>query len=143
MILFDTSVLVAAIVKAHPLHERAVSWLKRAKIGEVVMAISSHTLAELYAVLTTLPVSPRISPDMAWRLINENIEKTATVVSLSPDDYTDTIRQLKDRGLSGGIVYDALIFKAAVKSGAEVLLTLNAADFTRLKFGEGLNILEP
>lgn len=142
-ILFDTSVLVAALVKAHPAHERAVSWLKRAKTGEVTMIISSHTLAELYAVLTTLPVSPRISPDMAWRLINENIEKTATVVPLDTEDYIETIRQLKAGGFSGGIVYDALIFKAALKSGADSLLTLNTADFARLKFGEAPKIIEP
>jgi predicted nucleic acid-binding protein len=142
-ILFDTSVLVAALVKAHPVHERAVSWLKRAKTGEVSMAISAHTLAELYAVLTTLPVSPRISPDMAWRLINENIEKTVVVVPLGTEDYIKTIRQLKDGGFSGGIIYDALIFKAALKSGADSLLTLNAADFTRLKFGEAPRIIEP
>jgi len=142
-ILFDTSVLVAALVKAHPVHERAVSWLKRAKTGEVIMTISSHTLAELYAVLTTLPVSPRISPDMAWRLINENIEKTATVVPLDTEDYIETIRQLKAGGFSGGIVYDALIFKTALKSGADSLLTLNASDFTRLKFGEAPKIIEP
>ena len=123
--MFDTSVLVAALVKPHPLHERAVSWLKRAKTGEVVMAISAHTLAEIYAVLTTLPVSPRISPDMAWRLIHENIEKTATVISMDGADYIETILRLKERGFSGGIVYDALIFYAAVKSKAETLLTLS------------------
>ncbi|MBI5075524.1 MAG: PIN domain-containing protein [Nitrospirae bacterium] len=142
-ILFDTSVLVAALVKAHPVHERAVSWLKRAKTGEVIMAISSHTLAELYAVLTTLPVSPRISPDMAWRLIHENIEKTATVISMDAADYTETILRLKERGFSGGIVYDALIFFAAVKSKAATLLTLNAADFVRLKQQEDIKIIEP
>jgi predicted nucleic acid-binding protein len=107
------------------------------------MLISSHTLAELYAVLTTLPVSPRISPDMAWRLINENLEITAAVVPLAAKDYRETIRLLKDGGFSGGIVYDALIFKAAVKSGADSLLTLNSADFTRLKFGEVPRIIEP
>lgn len=142
-ILFDTSVLVAALVKAHPLHERAVSWLKRAKTGEMTMVISSHTLAELYAVLTTMPVSPRISPDMAWRLIHENIEKTATVISMDAADYTETILRLKERGFSGGIVYDALIFFAAIKSKAATLLTLNAADFVRLKQQEDIKIIEP
>jgi predicted nucleic acid-binding protein len=142
-ILFDTSVLVAALVKPHPMHERAVSWLKRSKSGEVVMAVSSHTLAELYAVLTTLPVSPRISPDMAWRLIDEDIIKTAEVVALGSEDYTETIRQLKDGGFSGGIVYDALICKAAIRSDAESLLTLNPADFTRLKFDKLPAVIEP
>lgn len=142
-ILFDTSVLVAALVKVHPAHERAVSWLKRVKTGEMTMVISSHTLAELYAVLTTLPVSPRISPDMAWQLIHGNIENTATVVPLDTKDYFKVVRQLKVGGFSGGIVYDALIFFAAVKSKADTLLTLNANDFLRLKREEDIKIIEP
>lgn len=142
-ILFDTSVLIAALVKAHPVHERAVSWLKRAKTGEVTMIISSHTLAELYAVLTTMPLSPRISPDMAWQLIHGNIENTARVVPLDTKDYFKTIRQLRVGGFSGGIVYDALIFFAAVKSKADMLLTLNASDFARLKREEAIKIIEP
>lgn len=142
-ILFDTSVLVAALVRPHTMHERAVPWLRRAKSSEVVMAVSAHTLAELYAVLTTLPVSPRISPDMAWRLIHENIEKTASVVALGAKDYAEALHQLKDNGFSGGIVYDALILKAALKSGAESLLTLNASDFRRFRFGNELAIIEP
>lgn len=142
-VLFDTSVLIAGLVKAHPMHERTVSWLKRAAIGEIGIAVSSHTLAELYAVLTTLSVSPRISPDMAWRLINENLVKSAEVVPLSADDYTGTILWLKDNGFSGGIIYDALILKAAVTSGCDALLTLNAPDFRRLEFSDSLKIIEP
>ncbi len=143
IILFDTSVLVAALIKPHPLHERAVSWLKRAKTVEVNMAVSAHTLAELYAVLTTLPVSPRLTPEMAWRLIHENIENTGTVISLEASDYAKTILRLKEQGFSGGIVYDALIFSAALKSKAEALLTLNASDFARLKQREEIRIIEP
>jgi len=142
-VLFDTSVLVAGMVAPHPMHAKAVSWIRRAKAGEITMFVSCHTLAELYAVLTTLPVSPRISPDMAWRLIHENLEKTANVVPLGPKDYADTLRQMKDSGFSGGIVYDALIFKAALKAGVETLLTLNAADFSRMQSGTVPWVIEP
>lgn len=131
-VLFDTSVLVAALVQPHPVHSRAIHWLKRAKAHEFDMRISSHTLAELYAVLTTLPVSPRITPEMSWRLIHENIEPIATIVSLSSSDYMAVIKHLKEMALSGGIVYDALTFKAALKSNADRLLTLNRTDFARI-----------
>jgi predicted nucleic acid-binding protein len=114
-ILFDTSVLVAAIVEPHPMHSRALPWLQRAKAGEFDFVVASHTLAELYAVLTTLPVKPRMLPATAWRLIHENV-----------------VKHMADLGLSGGIVYDALIARAAQKSGVERLLTFNADDFTRL-----------
>jgi len=130
--LFDTSVLVAATVEPHPMHTRALPWLQRAKAGEIDFVVASHTLAELYAVLTTLPLKPRISPLTAWRLVHDNIETSAKIISLSPSDYKDTIKHMSELGLTGGIIYDALIVKAAQKSGVERLLTFNADDFIRL-----------
>lgn len=131
-ILLDTSVLVAALVEPHPQHPRALPWLKKAKAQEIELAVSSHTIAELYAVLSTLPVSPRISPGLAWRLIHESVVPSATVVSLSSSDYLTTVKRLSDIGLSGGAVYDALIVKAAQKSEAARILTFNVNDFKRI-----------
>jgi len=128
-ILFDTSVLVAAIVEPHPMHKRALPWLQRVKTGEVAFFVASHTLAELYAVLTTLPLKPRISPLTAWRLIHDNVETKGKLISLSPSDYRDTVKQMSELGLTGGTIYDALIVKAAKKSKVERLLTFNSDDF--------------
>jgi predicted nucleic acid-binding protein len=130
--LFDTSVLVAAIVEPHPMHTRALPWLQRAKAGKIDFLVASYTLAELYAVLTTLPLKPRISPLTAWRLVHDNVETSAKIISLSPSDYKDTVKHMSELGLTGGIIYDALIVKAAQKSGVERLLTFNADDFIRL-----------
>ena len=142
-VLFDTSTLVAALVKPHPMHTRAFQWLKRSRSHEFDMIISSHTLAELYAVLTSLPLSPRITPDMAWRLINENVIATGSIIALSSSDYISVIRHLQNSGFSGGIIYDALILKAAIKSGATHLLTFNASDFKRIEMNSGIQIIEP
>jgi len=51
------------------------------------MLVASHMMAELYGVLTTLPVRPRISPDTAVRLVLENVRKIAKIVPLSVSDY--------------------------------------------------------
>jgi len=131
-ILFDTSVLVAALVQPHPLHNRALSWLKKAKAEEFELIVSSHTIAELYAVLSTLPVSPRITPGLAWRLIHESVEPVASVISLSSSDYFATIKRMSDLGISGGAVYDALIVKTARKSEVDRVLTFNVNDFKRI-----------
>ncbi len=96
------------------------------------MLVANHTIAELYAVLTTLPVRPRITPDTALRLILENVRKIARIVALSASEYEATIERLAELGLTGGIVYDALIARAAEKSRAERLLTLNTTDFERV-----------
>jgi len=141
--LFDTSVLVAALVEDHPKHEKALPWLSRAKAQEFEFIVSSHTLVELYAVLTTLPVKPRISPNIAWRLIHENIERAANIISLTPKEYGSFIKSTSDLGLTGGIIYDALIAQAAAKSKVERILTLNAIHFKKIWQGDESAIIEP
>ncbi|MDH4163063.1 MAG: PIN domain-containing protein [Nitrospirota bacterium] len=131
-ILLDTSVLVAALVKPHPDHIRALPWLAGEKSKTTELVISSHTIAELYAVLTTLPVSPRISPGLAWRLIRESVEPNTSLVSLTTSEYLATVKQLSDLGVSGGAVYDALIVRAAQKAHVDRIVTFNVNDFRRV-----------
>jgi len=131
-ILFDTSVIIAALVESHPMHQRAFPWLKKAKEHHFELIIASHTIAELYAVLSTLPTKPRISPAVAWRLVHENIEAIGKIVSLTAGQYSSVIKKISERGLVGGITYDALIAKVAEKSKVEQLLTLNSDHFKRV-----------
>ena len=131
-VLLDTSVLVAALVEPHPEHLRALPWLTKSKSKSNDLVIAAHTVAEVYAVLSTLPVSPRISPGLAWRLIHESIEPNVSIVSLTSSEYIATVKRLSDLGLSGGVVYDALIVKAAQKSGADRIVTFNMNDFKRI-----------
>ena len=131
-ILFDTSVLVAALVESHPVHKRAFPWLKKATAKKFDMIVAAHTIAELYAVLSTLPIKPRISPLIARKLISENIVTAAKIISLTPRESISVIKQISELGLSGGITYDALIARVAQKAKAERLLTLNADHFARV-----------
>ena len=131
-ILFDTSVLVAALVESHPMHKRSFPWLKQAIAKEFDMIVAAHTIAELYAVLSTFPIKPRISPLIARKLISENIETVAEIISLTSREYISVIKQISELGLAGGITYDALIAKVAQKSKVERLLTLDANHFTRV-----------
>lgn len=66
-VLFDTSVLVAAMLAEHPRHPESLPWLQRVQVKEIAGFVSTHTLAELYAVLTRLPRTPRINPGLAQR----------------------------------------------------------------------------
>jgi len=131
-ILFDTSLLVAATVAAHPAHSRALPWLSRAHAGDFELVVSAHTLAEMYAVLTRLPLSPRIRPAMAEKLISENVRAHAEVVSLSAKDYSTVLSNAAALNLSGGVVYDAVIAHAARKSSVDQLVTLDPDDFRRV-----------
>jgi len=130
--LFDTSVLIASLVESHPMHERAFPWLKQAKARAFEMVVASHTLAELYAVLSALPVKPRIAPAVAWRLIHENVEAIGEVISLTSAEYRAVIKRISESGLAGGIIYDALIAKVAQKAKVDRLLTFNSDHFKRV-----------
>lgn len=131
-ILFDTSVLIAAMIEGHSAHRVALPWLQRVKAKADAGLVAAHTLAELYAVLTRLPVSPRISPAMALRLIQNNVLDTCTVVTLSDSDYTALLNHLADLGIVGGAVYDGLLMHAAWIAGVDRVVTLNAHDFRRV-----------
>jgi len=130
-VLFDTSVLVAAMIEGHPRHEQCLPWLQRGRAGKLDFLVAAHTLAELFAVLSSYPARPRLSPAIAARLVRENVLAGARVVALSASDYGTVIGRMAEQSLAGGIVYDALVARAAAKAGADRLLTLNPRDFLR------------
>jgi len=130
-LLFDTSSLIAAFVQSHPAHIAAWEWLEQTLEGAHDGVVATHTLAELYAVMTRLPLRPAIPPTVALQLIQENLEGFQTI-ALSAADYRAVLRRLEKLNLAGGAVYDALIAQAALKAKAERLLTLNSGHFRRL-----------
>jgi predicted nucleic acid-binding protein len=105
--------------------------LARALSGEIVPVMAAHTLAELFAVLTTLPLKPRISASTALRLRDDNLPQDTEVVALTADDYRLVVDRLAGLGLAGGVVYDALIARAAEIAQADRLVTLNESHFHR------------
>jgi len=131
-LLLDTSVLVAAMVEAHPMHASALPWLQRAKEKRDAGLVAAHSIAELYAILTTLPVRPRVVPAIAHELIKHDVLDILEVVTLSSEDYVTVIKRLSELGISGGATYDALILQAAAKAGADQIVTLNDSDFRRV-----------
>lgn len=131
-ILLDTSVLVAAMVEAHPAHDRALLWMSRVARGSDVGLVAAHSLAEVYAVLTTLPVNPPISPANAMQLIQHNLINTFEIIVLSAQDYSNLLESLSSLGIIGGATYDALILRAAENANVDQVVTLNEKDFRRV-----------
>lgn len=140
---FDTSVLIAAFIESHPAHEASLKRLNAVRNGRDTFLIGGHTLAELYAVLTRLPVSPRINPALAHRLIEENTREAGISV-LSAKEYKGLLISMVKDGHTGGIIYDAILLQSAIKAKADVLITLNPADFNRVQGSKkGLRIEQP
>ena len=72
-IFFDTTVLVAASSRSHPHHAQAFPAVRRVAAGRDRGFISAHSIAEVYASLTRLPVRPRIHPVEAARIVTDNL----------------------------------------------------------------------
>lgn len=131
-VLFDTAVLIAGLVQSHPHQAVARPWLDAARTGKVQAFVSCHSLAEFYRVLTTIKSVPPLDPQLVWQMIENDILQWCAPVALSETDYRDCLQRLVVVGERGGIVFDALIIQAALKSGVDRLVTLNARHFERL-----------
>jgi hypothetical protein len=104
--------------------------------------VSGYSLAELYAVLTRLPRSPRVSAAEALRLIQENVAPL-TIVTLSAQDYCKLIEELAQAGVVGGAVYDAVIAKAGQLAKVDFLVTLNVTHFENVWPGQASQVVSP
>lgn len=129
---FDSSVLIAALLQTHPQHAASLALVGRAVRGECKGLIANHTALETYSVLTRLPLSPRLQPALARRMIFENFERRLTWVALNAADYRKILQEAGDLGIAGGAVYDLIPCWVAKKSRADRLYTWNTRDFLRL-----------
>ena len=142
--LFDTSVLVPCCIATHA--HRARAWAVVTESGESGMdrCISLHSLAETFAVLSALPINPRISADQAIFLIENEILQNFFTVPLSVGDYRQAMNDVARAGRGGGAIYDALILQAARNVGASRLYTFNDKHFQPLlREGEPLRVIRP
>ncbi|MFZ1890105.1 MAG: PIN domain-containing protein [Candidatus Binataceae bacterium] len=128
-IFFDTSVLVAAAVRHHPHHSQAASALSDVIGGSYSGFLSVHSIAETYAVLTRLPVQPAIHPSEALRIIEENILAHLRPLSLGAREYREVLREVAEAGLTGGVIYDALLLRCARKRNFYRIYTFNVSHF--------------
>jgi predicted nucleic acid-binding protein len=118
-------------------------WLQRIRAGSITGVVSAHSLAEIYAVLTRLPVQPRITPQLALQVIQHNIIGVCTIMALSSDDYVQIVSDLANSGLAGGVTYDAIAAYIAKQAQVDHLVTLNAKDFRRIYPELRDKIIEP
>ncbi|MFN8491878.1 MAG: PIN domain-containing protein [Caldilineaceae bacterium] len=131
-LLFDTSTLIAALLKPHEAHPFAHPWLDQVLAGVHTGVLCAHSLAELYSTLTRMPLQPKITAADALDLLRENVLSTFEIVGLTPADYVTILEHLQKRNLVGGMTYDALIMFVAVKASVDKVITLNGRDFIRL-----------
>jgi len=125
----DTSVLIAALWRGHPGH--APSLARYVGATPATTACAAHSLAEVYAVTTRLPIRPRVQPEHALLFITY-IRARMRIVPLDEPGYIGALSRASDRGIAGGRVYDALLLECARRCGAGEILTWNVSDFRRI-----------
>ena len=133
---FDTSVLVPALVDQLSNHPSAFSAFQNYISDGNKGFCSTHSLSELYSVLTALPLPRRIATLEAQMLITESILPRLEVVDLTRNDYLSALNLAASNGLSSGIIYDALHVTAARKAGCPRIYTYNIDHFNALLSGE-------
>ena len=106
-------------------------WLPSRRPAKKTASCAAHTLAEVYSVMTRLPVRPRIGPEQGLLFI-ESIRERFTTIALSDREYFEVIASAAERGIAGGKIYDALILRCAEKSKVEAVFTWNLTEFRQL-----------
>jgi predicted nucleic acid-binding protein len=127
---FDTSVLVPCFFENHIHHEASLRAFLRVDNSEEGCC-AAHSLVEVYATATRLPVKHRVSGEQVL-LFLDNVRERLEIVSLTPDEYYSTLSASAAAGIVGGTVYDALLGRCAVKANAEFIYTWNVKHFQQL-----------
>ena len=123
--------IVAAMIETHPKYALSFSWVQKVRNEAISGYISTHSLAELYSVLTRLPLPKPISPQQAYNGIMNNLKGFQTI-DLDSHDYLNVIENISQLQITGGGIFDAIIAQAALKANVDILLTLNPKHFRRL-----------
>ncbi len=140
--LFDTSVLVAALLQHHPQHSQAFPRLLAVRQGAMQGVLTTHGLAELFATLTALPLKPRLQPGEVERMLEHSVVACLKVIPLTSRHYADALALTVRQGLSSGAIYDALHLVGARSSGCDELITFNFRHFRALAPGDPM-IVQP
>ncbi|MBI3924598.1 MAG: VapC toxin family PIN domain ribonuclease [Armatimonadetes bacterium] len=142
-LLFDTSTLVASLTRSHPHHSVCRPWLLAVQAARHHGFICTHSLAELYATLTAMPLRPPLSVPEVHQVLEEAVLQHLVPVALDLPDYRAALEIVTRRLLRSGVIFDALVEVAARKACVDRLVTLNISHFNRLSDEPGSWLLDP
>lgn len=109
----DTSVAVPLIMARHPAHLKTKN-----AIGDSRVALTSHSLAETFAVLTRLPADARLTPGLAAQILGSDF---AVPIGIPQPILIELPSLLANSNIMGGAVYDALVGIAAAAARIPLL----------------------
>lgn len=140
--LLDTSCMIAAVCSWHEHHGAAAGEIEdRLGRGEELVS-AAPALIETYAVLTRLPAPHRLDAVTAQTLVHANFIEGKVVVAPAADALCQLLRTAPERGIAGGLTYDAVIAACLVDAGSSVIVTFNERHFRALDLA-GVTISVP
>jgi len=140
-VFFDTSVLLAGLIDLGPATagaQRAMDALADGRLTAVRTAW--HCCLEFYSVATRLPAGLRLEPELARRLIDEEILVRFQVYDLPGDSRFRFLADAANDRVTGGRIYDAHIAEIARLAGARTVVTDNGRHFAVL-LRHGIRVL--
>jgi predicted nucleic acid-binding protein len=138
-LLYDSSILVAAIAKDHPRHVACAEILQQSGAALVF----DHSLLEAYRVLSA-PNAKQGGFDLHPQdvvIALRHITRLHRYISLTTRERLDAMSVYAARNVISAHIYDAMIGYAGILHGARRIMTLNGKNFRSL-FPE-LEIIEP
>ena len=121
MTYFDTSALVAVLLKSHPQHNQCLAVFEATR-DRITCA---HALAETFSTLTAFYKVPN---DVAAELA-VGLEESVAVSALTLGDYRTALNEARQRGVMGGGIYDSLHATHARRLSATRVVTRNPGNF--------------
>jgi predicted nucleic acid-binding protein len=109
----DTSVAIAAVDAGHAAHAPC-----RDAVRALHPALAGHAAFETHAVLTRMPAGLAVDAPTAADLLARTFPEVAW---LSPAQAVALLRRVGPLGVTGGMVYDALVGEAARAAGLTLL----------------------
>ena len=140
-VFFDTSILLAGLVEMGDVSLPAQRILDDSARGALPRPLTAwHCCLEFYSVATRLPAGLRLEPELARRLIDEEILVRFQVYDLPGDSRLRFLADAANDRVTGGRVYDAHIAEIARLAGARTVVTDNGRYFTAL-LRHGIRVL--
>lgn len=138
---FDTSVLIAGVIDFGPSSQHALLLMDAVADGRIERPMTAwHCCLEFYSVTTRLPEEYRLDPEVALRLLREEILPRFSVHDLPAESRESFLVSSAGEGTIGGRIYDAHIAEIARQAGARLVATENRRHFTPL-LRHGIRVL--
>jgi len=143
LILVDTNVLVYAIDRDSPSHQRARDWLERAFSGGELIGLSWLVLVGFLRIVTHPAIlSQPLAAGPALDYVSEWLELQPVRVVEATEAHWGVLSSLiRDLGTAGNLTNDAHLAALAIEHGAKVCST--DRDFLRFPGVELINPLAP